>query len=470
MIKNIFETKIVTKEIVYDYKDDVNDKNAEFQKNEVGKNPLIEIHDSSLTGKGVQIEPSNIKTLILKNTKTYPEIEIKFSDPTSVLIMDKYPTDDTIISLYKKSTSKGWKDIKMDFRVTKISFINGDGNSKNQIEVVMHGILKIDELYLYNFESYKGTSVSTIKTLSENMKLGFSSNVEDSNDDMVWINTGDMRQNFIKDIISHSYVNDTTFMFGYVDFYYNFNYVDINKAINDDISKQDNIQDTEMIDEEAAGKTEPLIFSNNEDNASNNLFIDKYTIFQNSTEINLEHGYRNRFRDYDTKDDKINIELIDALSETTENGIILKGNPYKEDLLYKESINGEYLGKRYNVYDNYLKSETLNKQNLAFLQKLKIVIKLKKQNYGIYRFQKVLLELYNYGKMKGDEVKEKHEYDNNLIHALSGEWIITGIKFNYITKDRKVAGKKSENIQEITLVKRELTEEYNFPRRTDEKK
>ena len=60
-----------------------------------------------------------------------------------------------------------------------------------------------------------------------------------------------------------------------------------------------------------------------------------------------------------------------------------------------------------------------------------------------------------------DKSKEKMEgvgqHDDKIIHKLSGEWLITSINMVF-SKDDGV-------IQELTLVKRELTKEYTFPRR-----
>lgn len=96
---------------------------------------------------------------------------------------------------------------------------------------------------------------------------------------------------------------------------------------------------------------------------------------------------------------------------------------------------------------------------------------MKKPNYGLYRFQKVLVELYNFGKPDNEEevygkrpenIEDEGQYDNKIINKLSGEWLITAINFTFSTKEG--------NVQELTLVKRELTDVYNFPRRESKNK
>ena len=456
MIKLKYRSTITTNEFKYEYSDDVSDNNAQAQTDEIGKYPLIIID-------GVQVENKNIKTLKLFNTKMFPELELTFADPTSELLMKKYPVDDTILSLYKQSTSSTLMDIKMDFKITEFKMINGV--SGDQVTLKIKAILNIDDLYLYNFESYKDTSYNVLDILSKDMKLGFASNIDNSNDDMIWINPGLFRQDFLREIISHSYIDDDTYLFGYVDFYYNFNYVDINKQLNSDISDQNNIGDSEKITSDIKEDPTPLILSNNKNNESTNMFIDKYTIDQDSTKINIENGYRFRFSEYDVIADKYNSYVLDSITGDDENGIVLKGNPFlKTNKLFEESINGDFFGRIDTniVHKNYLHSQVQNRNNLKYLQKLKMTISLKKPNYGLYRFQKVLLELYNFGKMEDSndqsgEKDENKEYDSKIIHRLSGEWLITAINYTF--------SKEEGNTQEITLVKRELTNLYEFPRR-----
>jgi len=442
---------------------DISDEDADYQTGEVGKYPLVYID-------GVQVENENIKYLKIFNDAMYPSIEIEFSDPTSHLIDENYPLDDSIVSVYKKSTSKGFMDIKMDFKIMDFKTIKG--TSANTISLKLTGILNIDDLFLCKFESYKDTSYNVLDNMTNLMKLGFASNITDTNDSMTWINPAYFKHEFIRDIVNHSYLDDTTFLFGYIDFYYNFNYVDIEKQINSDISTQMTINDTESVLKDDKEEPIPLILSNNEDKADTTLYIEKYTVINKSTEINVEYGYRYRFTSYNISEDKINKYLLDSISESGPNGIILKGNP-DNNTLYNESIRGHWMGKldNDNVHKNYLHSSLQNTNNLKFLQKLKISIKMKKPNYGLYRFQKVLVELYNFGKPDNEEevygkrpenIEDEGQYDNKIINKLSGEWLITAINFTFSTKEG--------NVQELTLVKRELTDVYNFPRRESKNK
>jgi hypothetical protein len=103
-----------------------------------------------------------------------------------------------------------------------------------------------------------------------------------------------------------------------------------------------------------------------------------------------------------------------------------------------------------NVHENFLYSKKQNENNIEFLQKIKMNIVIQNPNMSIYRFQNVELVLYELNKpYEGDDAKKQ---SHRINERLSGAWLIVGI--NYIFE-------KNNFYQEITLVKRELTSEYN---------
>jgi hypothetical protein len=50
---------------------------------------------------------------------------------------------------------------------------------------------------------------------------------------MNWVNNGKVSKDFFLDVINHSYISDNSYVLGYIDFYYCFNYVDIEKKTRD---------------------------------------------------------------------------------------------------------------------------------------------------------------------------------------------------------------------------------------------
>jgi len=433
------------------------DKNVD----DLGKYPIVYID-------GVMIEFTNVITLELYNDGYLPSLKLEFSDPTNKLTDENFPLDNSIISIFKESTNKSLMAIKMDFKITDFTIIKG--TSGEALTFLIEAIVNVDDFFLMNFESYKGTSYKILKDISLEMGLGFASNINSTDDDMVWINNANYRIEFMKDIVERSYIDDDTFLFGYIDYYYNFNFVDIEKQLKDDISEQMNLLDNPQESKaEKEEKETPLILSNNPDQDSSNMMINKYTIVNSSTNINLQYGYRHVATYYNKTDDEIKRYDLDSITDDDDNSIVLKGLPDENNGLFDNMKNGTYMGKQdfYNVHENYLHTILQNRLNLKFLQKLKMKVKMNKVNYGLYRFQKVLVELYNMGKTPENNTDGKKpadtplegakQHDDMIINKLSGEWLITAINITY--------SKKNGNSQEITLVKRELTEEYKFPRR-----
>jgi len=441
-----------------DKSDDVVNRQSE----DLAKYPVVYLN-------GVIIESTQIKNLILNNDSFVPSLSLEFSDSTGKLIDDNFPVDNSIISIFKESSNKNLMAIKMDFKITDFSIVKG--TNAETLSYMIDAILDINELYYNDFESYKGTSFNVLQTISNKIGLGFATNIDGTNDEMIWINPSNYKIEFLKEIVGRSYINDETFLFGYIDFYYNFNYVDIESQLNEDISTQMNMLDRETLIKDGQDDQVPLILSNKKDCDGTNMFISKYTIINSSTNINLKYGYRHMAFYYNKTEDNYKKYMLDNIT-VDDNSIVMKGNPDDVNGLYDNMINNSYMGKmdNDNVHKEYLHTILQNRNNLKFLQKIKMTIRLSKVNYGLYRFQKVLVELYNNGKLSDNKETKltptdiengENEYDVNIIHKLSGEWLITAINLTY--------SKTEGNIQELTLVKRELTDIYTFPRRIKKK-
>jgi hypothetical protein len=467
MIERIDLPTIETKSYEIDYSEtsgDVPKTDLEIKQNvgDLSKSPIIWLN-------GLQIEPSSVEKLIINNNTYLPRIKIILSDPTGKLSDEKFPLDNSCISIFKgsPSTDSPFYGIKMDFKITDFNIIKGRQGAED-LKYEIDAIIDINKFFINEFESYGGTSFDVLRKLSKEMGLGFTTNITNSNDSMIWINPSNYRIEFLKKIVEGSYIDDNTFLFGYVDFQYNFNFIDINKQLEDDISQQMNLVEEGIVDnvqEETA-----LILSNHPDEMNSNMYIKKFTLYNSSTNVNLKYGYRNKINSLNISDDTINKYDIDAISTDDDNSIVLKDSDNNE--LYNDMIINEYLGKYDidNCHSNFIHTQFQNNFNLKFLQKLKIKIKMAKPNYGLYRFQKVAVEIYNLNKPddteKTPEIKnDGHDlkrisraHDGKINNKLSGEWLITGI-------DMIFSGQGSGVEQEITLVKRELTKEYHFDRR-----
>jgi hypothetical protein len=129
----------------------------------------------------------------------------------------------------------------------------------------------------------------------------------------------------------------------------------------------------------------------------------------------------------------------------------MKGKIGDFNTLYNNATTTEYIGKQDsdNVHDKYLLAERQNGNNIKYLQKVKIKIIIFNLNLNLYRFQNINMELYKMEELDSSGTKSlETAYNDKLNKSLSGDWLITGINFNF----SMVSG----NSQEITLVKREI--------------
>ena len=422
---------------------------VDYNVEQIGKYPYIYI-------TGTLIESNSIAYLKLYNNTVVPYIEMEFTDKTCRLVDDYFPLDGALVSMFLNANNDNLMPIRMDFKIYEFYVIKGK-ETTDALSYKIKAYINVDDLLLLKFETHKGTSFDVLKKITKDTKLGFASNVQSTDDGMTWLNGGDYKINFMYDIVSHSYISDDTFLFGYIDFYYNFNYIDIETALQEDVSDQTIATDRNTMIKDGKEDTVPLILSNHPDKKMSGLFISKYTVDDKTTKINIDTTYNNVVSVYDKINFKYNDFLLDSISDSdSDNKIVLKS----DGLLYDEQKRFNWNGKfdEDNVHKNYLYAEYSNNQNLLFLQKLKMTIQLNKPNFNLYRFQKVNVELFNLGKPDTTETKpddpSKDNYENKIINKLSGEWLITSINYTFSNKEG--------NTQEITLIKRELTKKYEF--------
>lgn len=464
MITVIDRPSIKLKEIDFQLVQEGNKKSKieEFSK-DIGRYPYVEI------GK-LSVQNDQMIILQLFNDQFLPRIYIQFRDTSGQLIDPVFPIDDTILKVFIQADSDILMPIRMDFKITDINPIKSKPGDNYDVIFGLSGILNVDYLYQTFFVSHKDTSYNVLKELSKEAGLGFASNINNTDDSMVWINPARQYMDYMQNIIKHSYKSQESFMFAYVDFYYNFNYVDIETALSEDIENQKGIDsnnyyfDTEKEEEQATD----LILTNHPDKMSTNTYIDKYNLLNRSTSLNLEIGYLYYLSYFDTDGNILYKLILDNISTpgVDNNSIIMKGGIGEVSEMQKFSADGEYVGKTDsdNVHKYFLYSLKHNENNLKFLQKVKLKITINKSNFNLYRFQKIKVNFYKTSQLDEDDVivqktvpvsqKDVDEKagiiddDTKLNQRLSGDWLITSINYTF--------NKRSGFEQEVTLVKREL--------------
>jgi hypothetical protein len=95
---------------------------------------------------------------------------------------------------------------------------------------------------------------------------------------------------FMDDIISRSYMSDDTYMVVYIDYYYCFNYVDVEKEWNRDASNDLGINSSAMSEQSNPDEVERLVglrLTNEQSQNSSSNYIGTYTTLNESTKSYL---------------------------------------------------------------------------------------------------------------------------------------------------------------------------------------
>jgi hypothetical protein len=410
---------------------------------DIGKNPLVWYN-------GIVIPESYIESFYLNSDNFFPTLQIYFSDETSEMINTAFAQDNTTISIFIDSRTKDsgnamvLKPIRMDFKLVDFAYIEEDNL------YYIQGVPDIDGLYLQSIKSFRDkTSFQTLKDLSQDLKLGFNSNVSDTNDAMNWMNMNLENYQFIKDVTKKSYKNDNSFFTSFVDYQYNLNFIDVEKQLQESLDVKGVLTlGDEGLNEASSQKIEDLyiVSANYIDSKYNNLY-ESYEVLNKSTKISLNNGYRTKIYYYDKTGNweqkagtflKFNLE-----TNTDGRGIIMKSYPEddSDNGFFKQNSKSTYLPITDidNTHKNYNFSHVLNEKNLEELDKVSIKITMREPNFNFYKFQKIRVFVMNVN--VGQDVP--------INKRLTGGWLIKSINY-YFDNNTQLK-------QELVMIKRELS-------------
>jgi hypothetical protein len=399
----------------------------------------------------VSIPATDISSLEIYYDDFLPKCKVVLKDTFGLLQSDDtMPTNDTSFEVFLNSGSSILKSIHMRFKL--------EINQKNKSGThTITGTLDVPEFYRIGYKSYNGTSFNSLMNICKEVGLGYNSNIKDTEDSMSWKRNGVLLKDFIKDIIRHSYISDDSFMVGYIDYYYCFNYVDVEKEWNRDISEDVGISSQGVTqlskNQKESDKVERLILTNDKSLNSSAFFFEEYIVKNNSTYQSTKKGLATVSKVYDRITKQFLIFKIDSKNEGDDK-VILKGSKMDEeeqDLNFRNNFAGKI--DTTNAHKNYLYSVDQNKRNLENLVNIQIDMSLPQPNFNLYKFQKVQVNI--------TDQKQTITDDKILDERLSGGWIIIDIRYVFkrgslkqkLTLVRKDLNKTKEEIQnEITAV------------------
>ena len=389
-----------------------------------------------------QIRQSDIQTIELYYDNMIPMLVATFRDSIGFMKKEGFPLDDTKIEIFLNSGSKVLKSIHMRFKI-----VNFQENRNGSYTII--GTVDVSNLYKINYKSYNGTSYDILRKISNELSLGFNSNIINTSDLMNWVNDGKKPSDFISDIVRHSYISDTSYVLGYIDFYYCFNYVDIEKEWLRDISNDVGLSSTginNLNGDSIKDKIEKILLTNDPSLSSGPFHFSKYKLNNQSTSISTEKGQFTISKAYDSIKKQFLIFDIDSQTSDGSKNIILKGAP-GDSKEQSENYRTKYSGKidTMNVHKNYYYSETQNKVNLDNMVRISVDMELPNSNFNIYKFMKIQIDFINQKNGPTD--------DDISMERLTGEWLVVDISYKWSK------GKLTQNVKAVRKELSKTTEE-----------
>lgn len=387
---------------------------------------------------GFQIKESSIFKLQVYYSGFAPMCLIKFSDNLGLIAKQGMPLADATFDIFFNSNSAVLKSIFMRFRIV-------DFQQNPDKSYTMTGQIDLKNFHKVNYKSYKGTSFAVLRRIAEELELGFNSNIDETNDEMTWTNTGLKYESFISQIISHSYISDTSYIQAYIDFYYGLTVVDLEKEWSRDCNSDLGIQTGGVTVVDPKKKDEknqlvPLILANDQAIHYSTMYFHNYVVQNNATNKSLESGQFTTTKYYDIKSKQFLIFDVDSQTTQSDNQVILKGKPADSDDI-QTNYTTVFGGKvdLSNVHKNYLYAEVLNRRNLIDLSKIVVTFEMPNPNFNLYKYQKIRMQFIN-------PAPSVVEADFNQ-KRISGNWMIIDIAFLW---------NGTQMVQMIRAVRREL--------------
>lgn len=394
----------------------------------LGKNPFFWYN-------GIQIQEKYISKLELYYEDMIPKAKITFLDAFGLInAPETMPLSDTRFEIFLNSGSTLLKYIHLKFKL-EVNQLNR--NKTNTIT----GILDIPNFYKVDYKSYKGTSFDILREVCKEHNLGYNSNITQTDDNMTWIKNGKTSKDFIKGVLDHAYISDDSFVQGYIDFYYSFNYVDLEKEWKRDNSNDvglNTIGMSAIFSKNDLDKITPMVLISDPSlNTSGFGFKEEYKLNNNSTRKNSRKGIFSKVRYYDRSTKTFYDYDIDSINSDEKDVIILKGAPLDNSEM--DNYRTNYTGKMDtdNTHKNYLYAFEHNKRNLTNLTNITVEIELFELNFNLYKFQKIKLIFVNDMRTLTNK--------NQIDERLTGNWIIIDIIFLYngeITKQKVILARK----------------------------
>jgi len=486
-VYNIFKSSIVLDELSIPVSDSRNNKKTE---DIAGiQYPLIKINNYF-------ISEMEIDFLTLDCKEFLPTIMLQVTFFNNKFIDKEMPKDGDIISIAIRNKSDVLNIIRNDYVITGATPSKRRSSGTIPITVTFFGELFVPGLKSYiGSESYRGTSMTTLKTVASELHLGFNTNDDDTDDYQIWISP-DSPDDFIPTITSRAWKNENSFYDTWIDLYYNLNFINIQKQL---FSAEDNVDEGALLNNIDADWTwgndsnntaeMPKVFSNYLGYRNTSFYITEWKPINRSSYITFLYGtsikasffehLNSLYEDSNSKKYWSMTIHPDYDSEKINNHILLRGRSS-----YDPSINiGELARANYNYQDlyarapwmgiqytisnpeednlkwtgnhhkNYLRAQVHQAINMAELEKLNLEINVQGTNTNIIKGDKIPIIIIGTDSIENQQADQNAETRDRKNEFYSGWYLVKG--FTLTWAKREVDSIVSNFSQTFILTRRE---------------
>lgn len=409
--------------------------------------PMIRLNKSFV------VQPQNIISFKLRFTDFIPSMELVVADPNNEIKGKYYATDGSIISVYVATIGdeKIYRPIRMDYIVTNTkerdgfvgSVVTGGSSS-----FVITAQLNVPKLYFRKNMFCSGTSYDSLFDISEELGLGFASNIDNTDDAQLWINGYNSVESFMQSIARHAYKDDDSFFTAFIDQFYNLNFVEVSRLFsqieeneycyayktayfadeNSEAADEANtVEDEEQDISDWKGRRHKYWYELN-----NSKYLSGWTpYYDNYSEVNspggsLLDGYvkyaqwwkyaSQEYMDIPVTVNNPNTEGMMPLNK----GMLIDGNA--SELV--ENLKSYTFSGIVNDHmdDNYYYAEVNNRMNLGDMEKFGMVVELPAVNPSITRFSRIKLIVFEKNDMgQGALTENPNLKEDSVLENEKGE-------------------------------------------------
>lgn len=412
-MKKYFEHKLPTDNIVV--RQDEHSSSTHIETISGLNYPVIRIKDTV-------IEYANINSLNLNiNSNILPVLTISINDSDYNQRDNNFiQRDDVLTIAIGNLKDNSHNIIKNNYYIT-----HADNSRLGTYSIT--GVLNVPGLYVgTNRVFVNKSSVEVLKFIAEEVGLGYISNIDESNDEMDWIQY-QSSIDFIEFIKLRMWVSESSKIEIFIDQFANLNVIDVNKAIADEY-KTTFITDLEgnILDEDSEFKASNLILNDEELFAS----IDGYAPINNSG------FYSRRFPE------EVDVDTFNMLTKSKEH-VKLKSN---KGSLKAKSIFTSYSND--NSHDNYEAAKVKNIYTSNIYDQLKLRCEFDNYYPQIFIYQTMSIDIWNLPKVVNKDNQDEDvtisevEYEEPKEKSLSyskndktGNYTVIGFSISYVYND-----------------------------------